>query len=186
MFSETKPGEITWEILKKDLNVISKETLVDMISMWIQNYWACQSYWVTLVERDFGMDNATRIDGEVFEKTARVQAKKLREVLHLGDDMQALAFVLKHTTPQWVPAGFKWEFIEVTDTYITMRVRQCPMGTFRSSQGLELFPCKQISQPLYNALTKAVNPKMRAICTHAHPDAPKEGVNCEWRFEYEA
>ena len=186
MVKETKPGQVTWEILKEDLNAIPKETLVDMISMWIQNYWACQSYWVTYVENECGLEVATRIDGEVFEKTARVQAKKLKEVLSLGDDMQALAFVLKHTTPQWVPAGFAWEFLEVTDKYITIRVTQCPQVTFRKSQHLELFPCKVISPPLYTALAKAVNPKMRAFCTHAHPDAPKEGVNCQWRFEYEA
>jgi hypothetical protein len=186
MFQPTKAGPVTWEALKEDLQQIPKETLIDMVSMWIQNYWACQSYWVTFVERDYGLKAATDMDGEVFEKTARIQARKLKQLLGLGDDMQALAFVLKHTTPQWVPAGFTWEFIKITDDYITMRVRECPMGTFRKGQGLELFPCKNISQPLYTALAKAVNPKMRAICTHAHPDAPKEGVNCEWRFEYEA
>lgn len=179
-------GIVNWETLKEDLMELSKEQLVDLVDVWIKNYWSCQSYWMTFVERDFGEEVAGRLDSEVFEQTARIQAYRLKRLLNLGDDMQALAFALKHSALQWAPAGFDWEFVEVTDTEIKMRVRQCPMGVYRKEHNLELYPCKHISPPLYTALAKAINPKMVAYCTHAHPDAPKEGVMCEWHFVYES
>lgn len=182
---ENKAMQVTIESLKEDLSKFSKETLIDMVDMWIQNYWVCQNYWVTYVERDFGTDAATRLDGEVFKKSTKIQARRLKELLHLGDDMEALAFTLKHTTPQWISAGFRWEFNEISDDRIRLTVRQCPMGTFRKGHGLEVFPCKIISPPLYTALAKGINPRMKANCVHAHPDPDKEDVMCQWEFVYE-
>lgn len=183
--SKTTAGIVNWDILKADLEEIPKEKLIEMVSMWIENYWTCQSYWVTYVERDFGVENATRLDSEVFMKSIRVQVKKLKAVLGIGDDMQALCFVLKHTTPQWCPAGFEWEFTEVTDKVVKLQVQKCPMGTYRKANGLEMFPCKDVSGPLYDQLAKAVNPKIHATCVHAHPNPPIPGINCRWEFVME-
>lgn len=185
MKKDVRPGSVTWDTLKEDLMQLPKEKIIEMVDMWIKNYWSCQSYWMTFVERDFGAEAAGRLDGEVYEQTARIQAYRLKRLLGLEDDMQALAFALKHTALQWTPAGFEWEFEEISEKSIKMRVSQCPMGTYRKKEDLELLPCKNIAPPLYTALAKAINPKMVAYCTHAHPDSPKEGVMCEWHFVYE-
>lgn len=185
MMKEIKAGKVDWDVLKEDLMQLPKEKLIDIIDMWIRNYWTCQSYWMVFVERDYGIEAAGRLDGDVFEQTARVQGYRLKRALELEDDMQSLALVLKHTALQWVPSGFNWEFEEVNENYIKMRVLECPMGTYRKKNNLELLPCKEISPRLYTALAKSINPKMVARCTHAHPDAPKEGVMCEWEFVYE-
>jgi hypothetical protein len=180
-----KAGAVTWDELKAELMTLPKETLADAFSVWIQNYWACQNYWITYVERDFGQENAERLDGEVFKKTARIQAKGLVKLFGLGDDMDAMATVLKFISTQWPPAGFNWEIDEVTDEKIRFHVNECPMGTFRKANDLEVFKCKNISTPLYNAMVTAVNPKMKAICTHAHPDEAIDGLMCSWEIVYE-
>lgn len=178
-------GTVNWDTLKEDLMEFTKEELAELVNVWIKNYWTCQSYWMTFVERDFGEEVAGKLDSEVFEQSARVQGHRLKRALNLGDDMQALAFVLKHSALQWSPGGFDWEFDVVSDKEIIMHVKKCPMSVFRDEQKLELMPCKQISPPIYSALAKAINPKIVARCTHAHPDIRKEGVNCEWHFYYE-
>jgi len=185
LIEKTKVGVVDWETLKADLNALPKETLVEMVSMWIQNYWVCQNYWVSFVENEIGVDATIRLDGEVFKRAVKVQGKKLKELLNLGDDMFTLAFVLKHTAPQWTPAGFRWEFLEVSEERIRMCVRSCPMGDYRKSHNLEVFPCKELAMPLYNNLAQSVNPKIKATCVHAHPDAPKEDLMCQWEFTYE-
>jgi hypothetical protein len=98
--------------------------------------------------------------------------------------MQALAALLKFTAPQWVSAGFEWEFTDVSDTRLQMVIRKCPMGTFRKGQNLELLPCKVLSPPLYVGLAKIINEKIEARCLHAHPDPPQENVMCEWEFVF--
>jgi hypothetical protein len=178
-------GAVTWPALKEELLSFSKETLAEMVSMWVDNYWANQSYWVSFVERDFGQENAERLDGEIFKKTARIQAKSLKELFGLGDDMQAAAFVLRYISTQWPTAGFRWEIDRVTEERIVFHVNQCPMGTFRKSKGLELFRCKVISSSLYDAMVKAVNPALKATCTHAHPDPPVPDLMCAWEITWE-
>ena len=122
------------------------------------------------------------LDAKVWEKVAPIQAHRVKQTLGLGDDVQALAAVLKFTAPQWAPAGFEWEFDEVGERELRMTVHECPMGRFRKGKGLELLPCKYGSPLLYTALAKVVNERFETTCLHAHPDPPKEGVMCQWKF----
>jgi len=47
------PGLVSWEELKAGLMDLPEETLVEMISMWVKNYWTLQSYWmVSLLQND--------------------------------------------------------------------------------------------------------------------------------------
>ena len=55
------PGLVSWEELKAGLMDLPEETLVEMISMWVKNYWTLQSYWMVFVERDYGIDSAARL-----------------------------------------------------------------------------------------------------------------------------
>ena len=179
------PGMVTWEGMKADLMELPKETLVEMINMWVKNYWTLQSYWMVFVERDYGFDTATNFDMEIWEKSAKAQAGRLKNLLHLGDDTHALATALKYTAPQWPPAGFEWRFKDIGNRTLTMEVNKCPMGTYRDGKGLKLLPCKYISERLYRALAKTINPKFEVTCEHAHPDQRIEGVMCRWKFVLE-
>ena len=176
------PGPVTWESLKSELMELPKETLVEMVNMWVKNYWTNQNYWMVNVERDFGFEAAARLDGEVWENAARAQSHRLKKLLNLGDDLQSLAVVLKFCAAQWVPSGFTWEFLEVSDNKLVMQVNQCPMGTYRDAQNLPLIPCKHGAVNLYAALAKAINPAIEATCLHAHPDPRIENVMCRWEF----
>ncbi|NLW44594.1 MAG: L-2-amino-thiazoline-4-carboxylic acid hydrolase [Syntrophomonadaceae bacterium] len=167
---ERRPGRVTWESMKEELMSLPKETLAEMVSMWVRNYWTNQNYWMVCVEREFGFDNAAKLDEEVWQSLARAQAHRLKKLLGLGDDTKALATTLIFTAPQWVTAGFEWEFLEITKNKILMQVNKCPMGTYRDSQGLELLPCKYGSDKLYRELAKAINPKFEVNCLHAHPE----------------
>lgn len=180
---EIEPGNINWEEMSADLMTLPKETLIEMVSMWVKNYWTLQSYWMVFIERDHGFDAAANYDLEVWPNLAKAQAGRLKRLLSLGDDVQSLAIALKYTAPQWAPAGFDWQYTEVTDKILKMEVNKCPMGTYRDSLGLELIPCKMGSDQLYRALAQTINPNFEVTCVHAHPDARIDGVMCRWEFE---
>jgi len=175
-------GRVAWDEMKTDLMALPKDALVEMVNMWVKNYWTLQSYWMVFVERDYGFEAAAKFDMEVWEKLARTQANRLKKLLNLGDDTRALAAALTYTAPQWAPAGFDWQFKEIGDKVVRMEVNKCPMGTYRDSLGLELLPCKLGSDTLYRALAKTINPKFDVACLHAHPDPRIEGVMCQWKF----
>jgi len=178
----TRAGKVDWDLLKRELTSLPKETLVELVNVWLKTFWSLQNYWMVFTEEESGFATAGKLDAKVWEKLAAIQAHRVKKALGLADDVQALATVLKFTAPQWAPAGFEWEFDEVTESELRMTVHQCPMGTYRKEQGLELLPCKLGSPRLYTALAKVVNGKFETTCLHAHPDPPKEGVMCEWEF----
>jgi hypothetical protein len=178
----TKAGPVTWESLKQELMTLPKETLAEMVNLWLKTYWTLQNYWMVYTEKLFGFENAAKMDEMVWSKLAPIQAHRTLKLLNLGSDMQSLAALLKFTAPQWVSAGFEWEFTDVSDRRLVMVVHACPMGTYRKSQNLELLPCKNLSPPLYIGLAKTINEKVDVTCVHAHPDPPRENVMCMWEF----
>ena len=178
----TETGRVSWDMLREELMELPKEKLVDMVDMWVRNYWTNQNYWIVFAERDFGEEAAARLDGEIWERTARAQAYRLKRLFELRDDIQSLCTVLKFSAAQWVNAGFEWEFLDVQDMRLVFRVNKCPMGTYRKELNLPLFPCKIGSPPLYIAMAHAINEDFIVNCLHAHPDPPKENVMCEWEF----
>ena len=175
-------GKIDWELLKRELMSMPKETLAELVNVWLKTFWSLQNYWMVFTEEESGFETAGKLDGKVWEKVAAIQAHRVKKTLGLGDDVQALATVFKFTAPQWAPAGFEWEFDEVAERRLRMTVHQCPMGRYRKEKGLELLPCKYGSPLLYMTLAKVVNERFETTCLHAHPDPPKEGVMCEWEF----
>ncbi len=177
-----EPGNVLWNDLKEQLMELPNDILVDIIDMWIKNYWTNQNYWIVHVERDFGQEEAIRLDSEVWQNTARAQASRLKKVLQLGNDLRDLAITLRFTAAQWVTAGFDWQIDEISMERLVFKVSKCPMGTYRTEQGLPLFPCRYISPPLYESIAKAINDDIIVNCIHAHPDEPKEGILCKWEF----
>lgn len=182
VWGSAKCGKVTWDEMRAELMELPKETLVEMVNMWVKNYWSNQGYWMINVERDFGFEHTARLDGEIWENMAKAQAHRLKKLLGLGDDIPSLYVVLKYCAAQWVSAGFTWEFLEITADRLVMQVNQCPMGTFREGQGLPLIPCKLGATGLYASLAQSVNPGFKVTCLHAHPDARIEGVMCKWEF----
>jgi len=176
----TTPGPVTFAGIKEQLSRLPKETLVDLYDVWLKTFWSTQSYWMVYTEERFGFDAAGEMDEKIWGKVGPIQAYRVKKALNLGSDIQALATMFKLTAPQWVTAGFDWEFSAIDDKKLTMTVFNCPMGTYRKSKNLELLPCKQISPPLYTAMTKVINEDFDAHCVHAHPDPPKDGVMCIW------
>ncbi len=182
VLSKTVAGKVTWDILKKELMGLPKEDIVDFVNISIKTFWTLQNYWMVFVERDFGFLNAALLDAEVWNKVAIAQAHRIKKTLKLDNDIKSLATLFKYCSAQWVNCGFEWEFVEITEKKLIMRINNCPMGTYRTAQNLELMPCKQGALPMYQAFSGVINENIEVTCLHAYPDPKKDGVMCEWQF----
>jgi len=178
----TEAGKVTWDKIKLDLMKLSKDELIEMINVGVKNYWTNNNYWNVITEKAFDLDTATRLDNEVWQYTAKIQAYRIKNTLHLGDSLQDLAVVLKLSSLQWINSDFVWEFSEVTDQKLVIKILSCPMGNYRKKYDIPLYPCKIISQDMYKSLAQIVNPLFQVRCIHAHPDTPKKNTMCIWEF----
>ncbi len=176
----TDVGKINWDVLKNELVELPKETLADLVNVWLKTFWSLQGHWMILTEEHADFETAALMDHKIWQKVGPVQAYRVKKALSLGDDVQALATMFKFTAPQWAPAGFEWEFTEISDKKLVMTVNKCPMGTFRTAAGLDLLPCKLAIPSVYEVMATVINEKFETTCLHAHPDPPEEGVMCRW------
>ena len=176
-----KTGQVDWDGLKQELMTLPKETLAEIINVWLKTFWSLQNYWMIFTEEESGFVTAAKMDGKIWDKVGPIQAWRMKKALNLGDDVQSLATMFKFTAPQWPPAGFEWEISEITDKKLIMTVHNCPMGTYRKANNLELIPCKFGAAELYSGMAKVINEKFEVTCLHAHPDPPKDGVMCQWQ-----
>ncbi len=177
----TRAGRIDWDGLKSELMGLSKDTLADMVNVWLKTFWSVQNYWMIFTEETSGFETTAMLDHKIWQKVGPIQAYRVKQALNLGDDVQALATMFKFTAPQWVPAGFDWEYSEITDKKLVITVNKCPMGTFRKEANLELLPCKLGVPSVYEVMARVINEKFETTCLHAHPDASKEGIMCQWQ-----
>ena len=182
---KTETGIVNWDLLKAEMLQLPKEVLVDMVNDWLKTYWSLQNYWMIFTEETSGFETTAALDHKVWCKVGPIQAYRVKQTLGLGDDIQALATMFKFTAPQWVSSGFEWEFTEITDKNLVMTVHQCPMGTFRTANNLELLPCKLGTPSIYEVMAEVINEKFKTTCLHAHPDPPQEGVMCRWECKLE-
>ncbi len=179
---DVHPGPVDWSGLKEELVRLPKETLAELINVWIKTFWTTQNHWMVLTEERHGFEEAARMDERIWARVGPVQAYRVKETLGLGEDVRSLAVMLKLTAPQWPPAGFDWEIDSIDADRLTLTVRQCPMGSYRKKKNLPLLPCKQVAPPLYIGMARVINERFHVDCLHAHPDPPVEGVMCRWAF----
>ncbi|MCP4755151.1 MAG: hypothetical protein GY866_30105 [Proteobacteria bacterium] len=179
----TTAGKVDWDSLKGELMSLPKESLAEMVNVWLKTFWSLQNYWMIFTEERSDFNTVAMMDHKIWGKVGPIQAYRVKKALNLGDDVQALATMFKFTAPQWAPAGFTWEVTEITDKKLVMTVNQCPMGTFRTANDLELLPCKLGEPSIYEIMSKVINEKFETTCLHAHPDPPKEGIMCSWQCE---
>jgi hypothetical protein len=69
---ENAIGPVSWDTLRQDLLSFSKETLAEMVNIWLKNYWTNQNYWMVYTEEGFGFDAACKMDEKVWGKTGPV------------------------------------------------------------------------------------------------------------------
>jgi len=168
--------------IKRELMKFSKETLIKLLDAACKDAWTCQNYWMVFTEKKFGTEVAVDADAEVFSKVVKAQFYRVKRALNLSDNIQSLVEAIKFMPVQWPSAGFKYEFVEVSEKKLVMRIIECPMGRERRKVGLPYLPCKRAGMACYESLAKAVNPKIKVNCLRCPPDPVPENVMCEWEF----
>ena len=91
--------------------------------------------WFVKVEEDTDFDHALEIDRRVWEIVPKIQARKLRELLELGDDgLKSLAAALE------VKAELDEAECEIEldgDRSLTVRIKKCPWLALMQKSGRE-------------------------------------------------
>ena len=168
---------------ENNLNLLSKEELIELIEIYSKNWLALDGVWFQSVESKDGMDAAMYHDREAWARFTVIEAKRIKEFLHLPEHAgtEGLARALGYRFYANLNQG---EIQQDAQTLI-YRVPECRVQTARKRKGMCWHPCKMVGIVEYTEFAKVVDSRFRCECLSCYPDVTDESVCCAWRFTLE-
>ncbi len=167
-------------MLEKEIKKLPKKEILKIFRLFNKNWMTVDGLWFLVVENEFGVEAAKKVNLKVSELMAPVMAKRIMKTLGLkGEKIQELAKALSFIV--WASIQ-KIEFKKLSKDSFLMRVVDCVPQKTRIREGKEEFPCKPMGIVFLSNFAKTVNPKFKVECLRCPPDPHPKNVWCEWKF----
>jgi hypothetical protein len=177
--SEYPPGSL------EDRNMLAKmpiEKLLDLFFLQIRNLWRVDGLYFLGIEKEFGTEDATRIDAGVWEAMAQIEAKSLQKMFQIGENPPVSKIIELLRKSSWA-LDQPFKTVEVSDRKATLSVDKCRTQEARLGKGLCEFPCKRVRFGYLRNFAKTLNPRVEVNCLVCPPDEHPEGLWCKWEFK---
>lgn len=166
---------------KVELEKMPKETLIELAQMYSRNWQCLDGNWFGLVEAEYGLEAAVRLDLRSWEKQAILEAQRIKKVLKL--DKGGLASVLTVLSfMSWQLASPLFEIEEENPQRVVFYYLRCAIHESRNRQHKPMFPCKTMKLGLLTNIAKVVEPRAAVKCLHCPPDSHRQGSWCKWEL----
>ena len=172
-------------MFKINLEMLPKETLIDIIKMFSQNALALDGCWFQAVEDQYDQERAVELDTRAWERYSSIEAKRIMKTFNIAEGgTSALAKALNYQI--WVHArNIVWEIPEVTKKRVVLNVTDCGIQRARIRSGRGEFPCKGVGIALFREFAKAIDSKFSLNCLVCPPDEHPDNLWCSWEFRLE-
>jgi hypothetical protein len=163
------------------LEKLSKKTLVELAKMYSRNWQSLDANWFGLVEAEFGLETAVRLDLKSWEKQAVLEAQRIKKVLKL--DKGGLASVLTVLSfMSWQLASPLYEIEEESPQRVVFYYSRCAIHEGRNRLNKPVFPCKTMKLGLLSNIARVVEPRTVVKCLTCPPNQHQEGFWCKWEL----
>ncbi len=164
---------------KVELEKLPKKTLIELAKMYSRNWQSLDGNWFGLVEEEFGLEAAVRLDLRSWEKQAVLEAQRIKKILKLDKGgLPSVLTVLNFMS--WQLASPLFEVEEESPDRIVFYYPRCAVHESRNRQNKPVFPCKTMKLGLLSNVARVVEPRTVVRCIHCPPDPPQEGFWCKW------
>jgi hypothetical protein len=161
---------------------LPRETLLDIVEMLGKNWLTVDGLWFQAVEREVGLETATRFDEEMWERQSLAEARRIKKTFKItekGPLAVAKASIL--LTAYFNPA-FEFEFQEISSNKVIQTCVHCSNQEVRVKQGQKVFSCKKLRLAQHANFAKVIDPEVKVKCLVCPPDSRPENVWCQWEF----
>ncbi len=164
-----------------ELEKLPKKTLIDLAKMYSRNWQSLDGNWFGLVEAEFGLEAAVRLDLRSWEKQAVLEAQRIKKILKL--DKGGLSTVLTLLSfMSWQLASPLFEVEEESPDRIVFYYTRCAVHESRNKNKKPVFPCKAMKLGLLSNIASVVAPRTVVRCINCPPDPHQEGFWCKWEL----
>ncbi len=157
---------------------LSKAQLVELARMYGRFALSLDGLWFLGVEGLHGIEEAIRLDEEVWRRFGTSEARILKRFLSL-DRVTSLEEICRIylLTPVFGNLGGQ---AEIRDGRCRLSVTDCHPQKARIRKNLGEFPCKTVGLAYFEGLLAEMNPDIRFRCVVCPPDGHPDDLWCEW------
>lgn len=168
----------------KEPKDFSKEELFELLSDSAKNWLAHDGVWFQVVEKEYGLDSAIKLDASAWKRFSVIEAQRIMARLSIkpGGGIPALIQALKFRLYAYINVQ---ETIDVSEKRCVFRMNTCRVQEARKKQNLPDFPCKPVGLVEYSEFAKTIDLRIKTKCLTCPPDSHPEEYWCAWEFTIE-
>lgn len=165
---------------RKLIQDIPKDKLADFVFLHLRNMWTVDGLYYLFIEEKHGTEEATEIDRKVWEVMGKIEARRLKKLFELGNNLSSMAKGLRFSG--WSMDLEDKEIIENENRVIVRNIK-CRVQNTRIKKGLSEFACKPVRWGFLKSFAKEFNPNIVVECNVCPPDDHPDDLWCEWEFK---
>ena len=170
--------------MRKDLEGLTKEELIDYIEDLSKNWLAIDGTWFQAVEKEFGLDKAIELDAAQWKRFTVIEAKRIMRRFNIQENGGISALVKALNYRVYANINVQ-ETVEISDNRCVFRMNDCRVQSARKRRNLPDFPCKSVGIVEYEDFAKTIDPRIKTKCICCPPDQHPDNYYCAWEFTIE-
>ena len=166
---------------RTNLEKLPKKTLIELAKMYSRNWQSLDANWFGLVEEEFGLETASRLDLRSWERKSTLEAEGIKKALQLDKGgLSSVLTVLSFMSWQLTSPLFELEID--TPERVVLYYTRCAVHESRNKKGKPVFPCKTMKTTLLSNIARVAEPRAHVRCISCPPDPPQRDYWCKWEL----
>jgi hypothetical protein len=157
------------------------EKQTDFLFLQIRNLWRVDGLYFLGIEKRFGTEAASKIDAEVWETMAAIEAKSLQRMFQIEQNPKVSKIMEALQMSSWA-LDQPFKTTEISQERAILSIERCRTQETRSNKGLGEFPCKKVRYGYLKSFAQTLNPKVTVNCLFCPPDKHSRNEWCRWEF----
>ncbi len=170
--------------MRKDLEGLTKEELMDYIEDVSKNWLAIDGTWFQAVEKELGLEKAIEFDVAQWKRFTVIEAKRIMRRFNIPENGGITALVKALNYRVYANINVQ-ETVEISENRCVFRMNNCRVQSARKRRNLPDFPCKPVGIIEYEDFAKTIDPRIKTKCICCPPDRHPENYYCAWEFTIE-